>query len=121
MGRSKKNIDKFEANSNIITNDSDDDQYEDNYYATRDILGYYPPECPRCGTPMKFNFATRIFKCFSCRYTADEEGGEELAFADDDEYNDIYKRGQTSIPDCCISCGGPWPKCMSSCEMFDDE
>ena len=35
-------------------------------------------------------------------------------------YEEIYNDPVGKKPDCCESCGGPYPKCMSSCKIFDD-
>jgi hypothetical protein len=34
-------------------------------------------------------------------------------------YEKIYADPIGNQPDCCKSCGGPYPSCMSSCKIFD--
>lgn len=59
-------------------------------------------ECPKCGAEA----------------WADTEDGE-IEFGDEPvdgiEYDDIFDK-----PLCCRTCGGNYPDCMDSCEIFDD-
>ena len=59
-------------------------------------------KCPICGTKVR---ESTVFN------QIDRENEEFLndIFSDDDE-----------IPEGCEACGGPWPDCMSSCNMYDD-
>lgn len=42
---------------------------------------------------------------------------------DDDpyEYDDIYEMEFDDIPEGCAACGGPYPSCISSCNLFEEE
>ena len=70
---------------------------------------------------MKFNFGTNTFKCFHCGYTIEEDIVDSV-LDQDSEYDDIYDDpDESEIPECCKACGGPWPKCQTSCKIFDDD
>lgn len=126
----QKDIRTDEPNEQDV--DDLDKDYEDNYEATRDLLGYFPPECPECGTIMKFNFTSNRFKCFSCGFSMDEDEVDYILDndeEDEDDYNDFYdeddedefdRDDDSKMPECCKACGGPWPKCKISCKIFDD-
>ncbi|MCD8373255.1 MAG: transposase [Clostridia bacterium] len=79
-----------------------DDEYEDNYEATRDLLGYDPPECPQCGTIMKVRFSDNNFKCPNCGYSVDEEDLED-ELDSFDNFSDCYS-GNGGNPK-CENCG----------------
>lgn len=59
-------------------------------------------KCDECGTPMiylgKNEWDEDEWECPNCADQAEEE----------------------DMPECCVACGGPYPDCISSCEMFDD-
>lgn len=79
-----------------------------------DVTGYndipdyagYCPDCPQCGTEMKYSYSLSEFKCPSCGTILDE--------------NDWDREDDSEIPFGCASCGGPYPQCKTSCKMFDD-
>ena len=123
----RSNSDEYVKIYNNQTTSDVDSDYEDNESATRDLLGYYPPPCPRCGTTMKFNFMTNKFKCFSCGYVEDEDVVQQSVFEeyedDFEEYDDVYSENFDNdiMPKCCKACGGPWPDCASGCKIIDDD
>lgn len=84
------------------------DYMDDMYF--NDVPDYcgYLPDCPECGSEMRYNNILNLFKCFSCGYTMDEADWEP-----DDEDPD-------EIPWGCQSCGGPWPECKASCSIYDE-
>lgn len=48
----------------------------------------------------------------------------DLYALDDDELFDYifdYDYEEDDIPEGCIACGGPYPSCKSSCNLFDEE
>jgi hypothetical protein len=55
------------------------------------------------------------WECPSCGVTADEEGN----VSEEDEYDFIYGRPD-GIPSGCVTCGGDYPNCKDSCNLFDD-
>lgn len=60
------------------------------------------PPCVICGGPTKYIGKNEWGQCvYECPKCAAE-------YEDDD------------IPEGCIACGGPYPECMTSCNMFDD-
>lgn len=65
------------------------------------------PDCPECGTTMRYSYSKSEFKCFNCGYVMDEGDWD-------------YESDDEDIPFACKTCGGPYPKCMTSCKMFDD-
>lgn len=68
-------------------------------------------ECPDCGTKMKFLEDQQKFFCKNCNLLMSE-----------DDFTRV--RGQSEykghIPVGCAACGGPYPKCKTSCNLFDD-
>lgn len=69
----------------------------------------YCPSCPECGETMGFSLSKQEFKCPKCGYIMDVDDWDE----DDDDDDDI--------PFGCASCGGPYPDCKASCNMFDED
>ena len=41
-----------------------------------------------------------------------DESGDNYDFYEDDDYDEV--------PEGCRACGGPYPDCMTSCNLFDD-
>lgn len=73
---------------------------------TPDWLGYCP-DCPECGTEMKYSYSASEFRCPSCGHTVDQD---DLDYDENDD----------DIPFGCQTCGGPYPSCKTSCTIFDD-
>lgn len=80
--------------------------------------------CPGCGTMMTYVGGMLDWECPSCG----AEGCVEydnvnkeyyIDVAESYNYKDIYADPISNQPDCCKSCGGPYPSCMSSCKIFD--
>lgn len=70
--------------------------------AVMDELSEVDYECPNCGATAEWN---------------SEEGEFEFYEYDENDYseNDSYEK-----PECCRTCGGNYPDCIDSCEIFDD-
>lgn len=86
---------------------------DDDYNDIPDWTGYCP-DCPNCGETMRYSYVEDEFKCFSCGYTMD---------ADDWDYeNDVnyIPDDEDEPPFGCRACGGPWPDCVSSCNLMGD-
>lgn len=100
----KKKIDEYdEIYSNSTNSEEDkDDEYEDNAEASRDWLGYDVPNCPKCGSIMKYHFRAQKFKCFSCGYSVYEDDLED-ELDSHASFNDIYQDG-SNVPR-CEECG----------------
>lgn len=81
-----------------------------------DMTGYddvpdytgYCPDCPKCGATMGYNFYISEFKCPDCGYTMDEYDWDR----DEEEDPDRKPYG-------CRACGGPWPDCKTSCNLYN--
>ena len=58
--------------------------------------------CPDCGSTMSYDPELDILVCKECGHT------------------DIYSIGEIVVPEGCRACGGPYPNCMTSCNIFDD-
>lgn len=91
-------LDKLFKVADAVDNISD-------YNDIPDYAGCYP-DCPECGTEMKYSYSLSEFKCPSCGYSMDEDDWDR----DDD----------SEIPSGCAACGGPYPQCKTSCKLFDD-
>ena len=63
------------------------------------------PDCSECGSTMMYSYILSKFKCPECGYEIEED---DVTFEEAD------------IPAGCISCGGPYPACKTSCKLFDD-
>lgn len=78
--------------------------------------------CPDCHKPIvhKKNF----WECDICNYSiADEEikNGEGFPTEEstyENDYGEIYN-DEMDIPEGCDACGGPYPDCKASCNMYD--
>ena len=64
--------------------------------------------CPECGQRLESEDGEHFF-CDNCMvtYTDDEVPIKEERYEDD-------------VPVGCRACGGPYPYCKSSCNIFDD-
>lgn len=66
-------------------------------------------DCPQCGGSM--GLRNGVYKCRRCGLKiAEEELHFISTFGDDDD----------SMPEGCAACGGDYPNCADSCEMYDD-
>lgn len=78
--------------------------------------------CPDCHKPIihKNNF----WECDICNYSiTDEEvkNGEGFPTEEstyENDYGEIYN-DEIDIPEGCDACGGPYPDCKASCNMYD--
>lgn len=84
--------------------------FEDSYTSIPDYSGYCP-DCPECGTTMGYSYIKSEFKCPNCGYLMDEM---------DWDYECEDTNDPNNPPFGCAACGGPYPDCKSSCNMFDD-
>lgn len=66
-----------------------------------------PPACPNCGGQVWYSSRYENYCCEDC-FGYFNEDDLDLDCCDDD------------IPEGCLACGGPYPHCMSSCNLFDD-
>ena len=73
----------------------------------------YCPACPKCKTTMGFSLAKQEYKCPSCGYIMDIDDWDEDDLDDEED--------EDGIPFGCSACGGPYPDCISSCNMFDED
>lgn len=72
--------------------------------------------CDECGSNME-KADEEVLVCPSCKHSVDiEDYGHEHDY--DDYYSSIKE--EDDEPECCKSCGGPYPSCMTSCKFFDD-
>lgn len=82
--------------------------------------------CPTCKIKCKHHRKDKYFECPTCGYTIlDDEvfNGDgysclEATYEDDYGYN--YHDDILDIPEGCRACGGPYPNCTISCNLFDD-
>lgn len=58
--------------------------------------------CPDCGSIMHYDSNLDVMVCDECGYAK------------------IYSVGEIVIPEGCRACGGPYPDCVTSCNIFDD-
>ena len=82
--------------------------------------------CPYCHT-MTSRRAEGYYECDICNYSITDEEAENgegyptlESTYEDDIYNDA-EFAEYRKPSECVACGGPYPQCCSTCEMFDDE
>ncbi len=59
------------------------------------------------------------YECSKCGAEAWLEDGE-LEFGDEPDNEPDYEELYDEKPDCCLTCGGNYPDCMDSCDIFDD-
>jgi len=88
---------------------SKEKEQKDNYNDVPDYSGYCPA-CPKCGVTMGYSLMKLEFKCPSCGHIMDEMDWD-YDFDYDDPDNPPYG---------CEACGGPWPHCKASCNLFDE-
>ena len=86
---------------------------EPGYSYNDDTPGYDPhayPDCPLCNTVMGYSYVLDEFKCPSCGYIIDGDDYSGYNFYDSD-----------GMPWACSTCGGPWPDCVDSCRLYDED
>lgn len=74
---------------------------------------YKPVDCPYCGAEVTPT-GTMEMDCPVC--------GMRFYLEWDDVNKEYYvwESGNSSMPECCVACGGPYPDCTISCSIFDD-
>ena len=82
-----------------------------------DDCGYHfstmEERCPKCGTLMFWeNEWHDVLICPSCKY--------EYKPWDDEDDEDTVDFFYDDTPEGCAACGGPYPNCKDSCNLFDD-
>lgn len=71
--------------------------------------------CSKCGSEASYNG-------YEDKPTSDpedydwDENEDDAIYIYDDDYDEVFE----GKPDCCRGCGGNYPDCMDSCEIFDD-
>ena len=94
-------------------------------------LEYFLPSgeqyCPYCHTKTAHR-AAGYFECEICFYSITDEEAENCegyptleSTYEEEIYHYDSDTGELIVPWECKSCGGPYPDCASSCDMFDDE
>lgn len=74
-------------------------------------------ECIECGNIMT-KVDEEVLVCPICRHSVDiEDYGCENEY--DDYYSSVSDESDT-IPGGCSACGGPYPQCTISCNLFDE-
>lgn len=68
------------------------------------------PICPDCGSLMGQDTETDDFVCPDCGCRISDDEGYALY---EEEHDGDISFG-------CQACGGPYPSCKSSCNVFDD-
>lgn len=79
-----------------------------------DIVIHGGAICNDCGAIMFKTVADgeEIFVCPDC---------ESVELVEDYEFTRSYDEVEDDeIPEGCLTCGGPYPNCMISCELYDD-
>lgn len=71
-------------------------------------------ECPKCGGLMKYTGGLLGWECDKCGFEAEIDYNET-----NDEYYAV-DHSDEDMPECCIVCGGAYPDCTTSCDIFDD-
>ncbi len=79
--------------------------------------------CPYCHIVIEHK--NNYWECDKCNYSiTDEEincgdGFPTIESTYENDYGDIYGEDEETIPEGCEACGGPYPDCKSSCNMFE--
>lgn len=75
-------------------------------------------ECFECGGSMEL-VEGDVLVCTVCRHSVDiEDYGYEDEY--DDYYSSVSDDDDDDMPEGCLACGGPYPKCTISCNLFDE-
>jgi DNA-directed RNA polymerase subunit M/transcription elongation factor TFIIS len=76
-------------------------------------------ECYECGGPM-YKADEEVLVCSSCGHSVDiEDYGSEDEY--DEYYDSVREEPYKNIPDGCKRCNSAaYPKCMTSCKVYDD-
>ena len=105
-------FDIFKKDSKTATDTFDENAFRETSSYNDETPGYDSqsyPDCPSCGTTMGYSYVLDEFKCPSCGYVMD---------GDDYDGYDIYDNN--GMPWACSTCGGPWPDCVDSCKLYDE-
>ena len=88
--------------------------------------------CPNCNNTIHVIFPYGMegadYTCSVCGSTGyaemdvNPEMDPDLYPDDDPEYvsEEEAWADPSNMPACCVSCGGPYPSCTTSCKIFDD-
>lgn len=102
-------------------NKPEDPQPEGFSYKWPEILD--PARCPDCEGPLMYNYDTDKFYCTHCKEYLDKfdiyEFGDDSSDDSSDDYDDD-DYDDDELPEGCAACGGPYPLCCDSCNLFDD-
>ena len=81
--------------------------------------------CPDCHTVMAHRDG--YYECEICNYSITDDEAEDgyghptlESTYEDDIYNDS-EFAEYRKPEECKACGGPYPHCTSTCEMYDED
>lgn len=77
------------------------------------------PKCPFCGTILAEPQGDyEDYACPNCdrSYMIDMDN-LELKEVFENQWGDIYD----DLPEVCKNCGGPYPNCLDSCKIFDQD
>lgn len=79
------------------------------------------PTCELCGSEMQYSKTRHKFKCPRCATTMEEDEWSSIIDSEED-YDIYYDRSPSKRkPECCESCGGPFPKCADGCRLINKE
>lgn len=67
-----------------------------------------------------FNTNSGIWRCLECGFENDVTADNIIWVDDEDDELSYNSDDENDIPEGCAACGGPYPDCMTSCNIFDD-
>lgn len=68
-------------------------------------------KCPTCGNNLIYRLDGK-YRCLSC---------DKLFNSDEVEFEEVKKKEYKGRkPAGCVACGGPYPDCRDSCNLFDE-
>ncbi|MCF8018143.1 MAG: hypothetical protein K9L62_01970 [Vallitaleaceae bacterium] len=70
-------------------------------------------KCMECGGTM-YKADDVVLVCNSCGHSVDI-----IDYRKEESFFDYFPTKDTDPPEGCIACGGPYPKCKTSCKLFD--
>ena len=75
--------------------------------------------CKKCGNYMDHDFG-RFWKCGTCGTEVNESEVYDELYLENESWLEKNCGEPEEIPECCLTCGGPYTDCKISCNIFDE-
>lgn len=74
--------------------------------------------CRECGSKMS-KIDSESLICKACNFSIEIEDYSDHDYDGYNDYDLYFSSAPDDIPEGCDACGGPWPNCIDSCNLYD--